>query len=323
MLSKSKNETPRQAFDKAEAEGDSVSNLNIISAIELKSGGRIKAALDVADAPPADVIAVDPEFEKADDLLSDLDMTPALEAESDAEIMAALDSSDAIDPRDYATAPNPVAPVLTIKKPAPPPSAMADISDDEIGRGLEWDDDLESDPDLDLGAEIILDLEADLDPSDPADALAPVPDALAAPDAGKTSTVKVDLPVEPVADIGDLDYSDEAAIERLIEADDIAAPDPVRSKITKKHIDEWRTAKRRKRGWSALSVRERAAKSDPGELLKARKERNQAEHRAKAGRPKGVKSRAEYLAAEASRVKPWEAAGCSRRTWYRRITAAR
>ena len=85
--------------------------------------------------------------------------------------MAALDPSHAIDPRDYATAPNPVAPVLTIKKPAPP-SAMADISDDEIGRGGDRpDDDLEPDADLDLGADD-LDLEADLDPFVPAPACA-------------------------------------------------------------------------------------------------------------------------------------------------------
>jgi hypothetical protein len=106
MLSSSKPETPRQAFDKAETEGDSASNLNIISAIKPKLGGRIIAALDVPDVPPADAIAVDPEVETADDLLAELDMTPALEAESDEEIMRALDSSD-----DIPDHPLPVTPI--------------------------------------------------------------------------------------------------------------------------------------------------------------------------------------------------------------------
>ena len=43
------------------------------------------------------------------------------------------------------------------------------------------------------------------------------------------------------------------------------------------------------------SIREREAKSDPGELLKARKARNEGEFWAKAGKLEGVKSRAEYL----------------------------
>src|ERR1035437_3025780 len=315
MLSKSKTETPRQAFDKAEAEGDSVSNLNIILAIELKSGGRIKAALDVADAPPAYVIAVDPEFEKADDLLSDLDLAPSLEAESDAEIMRGLESdaddwrrltdadlipaveacSDAevlagLDPSD----PDPVVPVLTISKPAPGRSAMADISDDEIRRALDADPDLESDLDADLDAAphaaTWAHILAELDDADD----------VAAPDAGKSSPVNADLPSEPV---GDLDSSDEAAIEIAGAVADCyreVEPDPVRSIVTKKLIDRWRADKRRKRGWSELSDRERAAKGDPGELLKARKSRNQADSRTKAG----VKSRAEYLAAEAERSKP-------------------
>jgi len=308
MLSKSKNETPRQAFDKAEAEGDSVSNLNIISAIELKSGGRIKAALDVADAPPAYVIAVDPEFEKADDLLSDLDMTPALEAESDAEIMRALD------PSDDDTAPAPVAPAASkpIKKPAPPPSAMADISDDEIGRALADDADL----DLESGAEIIVDIDLDLDldlEADPRDdvatpdALAPAPDPVAAPEAGIASTVNADLPAEPV---GELDPSDEAAIEAAIEIAGAVADSysEVEAKRVKKAAlvrlaDSYRDRQLRskanrkaeleafdkseehirriKRGWSPLSDRELAATSR-GECDRARKTRNKSDSRAKA-----------------------------------------
>jgi hypothetical protein len=115
-----------------------------------------------------------------------------------------------------------------------------------------------------------------------------------------------------------------AAIER-IEADVAPAggwskkvtDDSARRADTLKHIEAYRARERRRRGWSELSARELAAKSDPEECLKARKARNKRESRAKAG----VKPRAEYLlAAAAAATKPWEAAGVSRRTWYRRRT---
>ena len=95
---------PRQAFDKAQTEGDSSSNLTIISVIRLQRGG-IDAALDV---PKVDVLAVDIEVEDADELLSDFDMSAADSVESDDEIIAALDAHD---PRDNVVAPDPVAPV--------------------------------------------------------------------------------------------------------------------------------------------------------------------------------------------------------------------
>jgi hypothetical protein len=49
-------------------------------------------------------------------------------------------------------------------------------------------------------------------------------------------------------------------------------------------------------------------------LAKARQQRRR--------RSRGVRARAQYLAASISRTKPWEAAGISRRTWYRRQSAA-
>jgi hypothetical protein len=49
----------------------------------------------------------------------------------------------------------------------------------------------------------------------------------------------------------------------------------------------------------------------------ARKERK-VQAKRKKRREQGVKPRDEYLAAALTHAKPWEAAGCSRATWYRR-----
>lgn len=54
----------------------------------------------------------------------------------------------------------------------------------------------------------------------------------------------------------------------------------------------------------------------------AAKERHRERARARR-RTKGAKPRAEYEANSANRTRPWEAAGMSRRTWYRQLAQAR
>jgi hypothetical protein len=60
-----------------------------------------------------------------------------------------------------------------------------------------------------------------------------------------------------------------------------------------------------------------AADMTKAEREAARKARKR-QAKLKGRRAQGVKSRTEYLAGSAERMKPWEAEGISRRTWYRR-----
>jgi hypothetical protein len=75
------NKKSRQFFRHDETDCNLVSDLNMASAIEPKSG-------DVADDPPADVVAADPKVETDDVSATDLDMAPNREAESDSEDIA-------------------------------------------------------------------------------------------------------------------------------------------------------------------------------------------------------------------------------------------
>jgi hypothetical protein len=82
------NKKSRQFFRHDETDCNLVSDLNMASAIEPESGDGIMTTLDVADDPPADVVAADPKVETHDALLTDLDMAPDCEAESDSEDIA-------------------------------------------------------------------------------------------------------------------------------------------------------------------------------------------------------------------------------------------
>ncbi len=79
------NKKSRQFFRHDETDCNLVSDLNMASAIEPESGDGIMTTLDVADDPPAYVVAADPKVETDDALLTDLDMAPDCEAESDFE----------------------------------------------------------------------------------------------------------------------------------------------------------------------------------------------------------------------------------------------
>lgn len=138
--------------------------------------------------------------------------------------------------------------------------------------------------------------------------------------AGKTATVNdiVDrLAVSKVVDGSGIVYRQlrDAAIEaidkpRMEKADALAAALMVteveRSRLHLRTI-----------GAHDVDKRERARRR------KERKRKRAKERAARVRAEHGAMSRAEYLAANSvSRTKPWEAAGVSRATWYRRATAS-
>jgi hypothetical protein len=103
------------------------------------------------------------------------------------------------------------------------------------------------------------------------------------------------------------------------------ASEIIEASITRKHLSADNLARflgvtfeqRRRLGLTtigSIDVKKRARKE-----LRRRRNRRAHEQRRRAN---GVRPRAEYRATSRTAIKPWEAAGMSRRTWYRKTSAA-